>query len=738
MRNQALGWFPVWLFVLSSSLMGAPSSVRYEPGVKTWLLDAGDSTYVMGVNERGELQSVYWGPSIKRVDDFAPVQSERAHASFDLSTTTTPQEYPGWGAGLFSEPALKATFGNGNREVILHYVKHEIHGNTLIIQLKDVGSALTVSLNYEVYPDLPVIRRSAHIENATNEPIVIESAQSAAWTLPAADDYEMHYLTGAWGREWQYRSEPLKIGTRVLESRRGSTGDEVNPWFAISQNAGKEENGSVWFGALGWSGSWKITVEHLSVSNLVRITGGYNTFDFEYSLAAGESLDTPDFYGGYTGKGIGSASRYLHTFERNYILPRGAHRRVRPVLYNSWEATQFNVNEAGQLALAERAAKLGVERFVIDDGWFGERNNDKAGLGDWWVNKQKFPHGLKPVIDRVHSLGMDFGIWVEPEMVNPDSELYRKHPDWVMNFPGRERVQARNQLVLNLAREDVKNYVFATLDKLVSENDIAFLKWDYNRNWSEPGWPEAPLADQKKIWVKYVWNLYDIIDQLRAKHPNLEIESCSGGGGRVDLGILRRTEEVWPSDNTDAFDRLSIQYGFTHAYTPDVMMDWVTDSPNGFDRRAIPLKFRFLVAMNGALGIGGDLNRWTDQDNALATKLTAYYKQIRNTVQQGELYRLFFSGDDNQVANEYISQDGREIALFAFLGAQHLGLDYPVVHLRGLDEQALYRLVPLDQDHLTTKAEILSGAYLMNHGVSLRLQGDYDSTAIVFKKITAK
>jgi alpha-galactosidase len=396
------------------------------------------------------------------------------------------------------------------------------------------------------------------------------------------------------------------------------------------------------------------------------------------------------------------------------------------------------VNEAGQIALAERAAKLGVERFVIDDGWFGERNNDKAGLGDWWVNQQKFPHGLKPVIDRVHSLGMDFGIWVEPEMVNPDSELYRQHPDWVMNFPGRARVEARNQLVLNLAREDVKNYVFTTLDRLVTENDIAFLKWDYNRNWSDPGWPEAPLADQKKIWVKYVLNLYDIIDQLRAKHPNLEIESCSGGGGRVDLGILRRTEEVWPSDNTDALDRLSIQYGFTHAYTPEVMMAWVTDSPNGYDHRAIPLKFRFLVAMNGSLGIGGNLNRWTDQDNELATKLTAYYKQIRKTVQQGELYRLFFSREDNRVANEYVSQDGQEIVLFAFLGAQHLGLDYPVIHLRGLDERAVYRLLPLDQDHLITKAETLSGAYLMHHGVSLELQGDYDSTAIVFKKTTAK
>ncbi len=726
----------VCLLLLLAPLLPAASSIHYEPATKIWVLQAGDSSYIAGVNERGELQSVYWGPRIERTEDFSAVHSARGHASFDLSTNTTPQEYPGWGAGLFSQPALKITFPNGNREVVLHYLRHEIRGNTLAIELKDAGSDVTVSLEYEVYPDLPVIRRSTHIRNGTNQRIVIESAQSAAWTLPIANDYELHYLTGAWAQEWQYRSEPLETGTRVLESRRGSTGDEMNPWFAISRKNTTENSGPVWFGALGWSGSWKITVERISVSNLVRITGGYNTFDFAYPLEPGQTLDTPSFYAGYAGQGIGNASQTLHKFERNYIFPKGAERRLRPVLYNSWEATEFNVNEAGQIALAERAAKLGVERFVIDDGWFGERTNDRGGLGDWWVNKKKFPHGLKPVIDRVHSLGMDFGIWVEPEMVNPDSQLYRKHPDWVMNFPGRPRTEARNQLVLNLAREDVKQYVFDVLDKLVSENDIAFLKWDYNRNWSEPGWPEAPLSDQKKIWVQYVWNLYDIMDRLRAKHPNLEIESCSGGGGRVDLGILRRAEEVWPSDNTDALDRLSIQYGFTQAYPPGIMMAWVTDSPNGYDHRAIPLKYRFLVAMNGSLGIGGDLNRWSDEDNALAKKLTEYYKQIRQTIQRGDLYRLLFSPEGNQVANEYVSQSGDEVVLFAFLGEQHLSADFPVIRLRGLVEGATYRLVPLDPDHVIGKQDTYSGAYLMYHGVSLNLHGDYDCTAVVLKKIS--
>ena len=398
--------------------------------------------------------------------------------------------------------------------------------------------------------------------------------------MPKGEGYGWHYLTGHWGAEWQLHSEPLQTGARVIESRRGSTSHQANPWFAIDRpQQTTEESGPVWFGALGWSGSWRITVEQTAMQQ-VRVTGGFNPFDFGYRLKPGEQLETPPFYAGFTNGGLGEASRILHRFERQSILPGGEKAPLRPVLYNSWEATEFDVSEAGQIALAEKAAKLGMERFVIDDGWFGQRKDDHAGLGDWYVNQQKFPHGLKPVIDRVHALGMDFGIWVEPEMVNPNSDLYRKHPEWAMNFPGRPRTEGRNQLLLNLARDDVKEYVFNWLDQLVSNNDIAFLKWDYNRNWAEAGWDAVPVEDQKKIYVAYVHNLYDILDRLRAKHPKLEIESCSGGGGRVDLGILRRVDQVWTSDNTDALDRLTLQDGFTQAYTPGIMMAWVTDVPS--------------------------------------------------------------------------------------------------------------------------------------------------------------
>jgi alpha-galactosidase len=617
---------------------------------------------------------------------------------------------------------------------VLHYVDQQLKNDNLEITLTDEVSPLLVHLHYRVYADSGIIERSARIENHTSDAVTLESVQSAAWTLPPDRDYRLHYLTGRWAGEWQLQREKLQIGKRVIESRRGSTGVEANPWFAIDRIGETDEShGPVWFGDLGWSGSWRFTIERTS-SDQCRVVGGFNPFDFNYRLAPGESLETPPFFAGFTDAGLGEASRMLHRFQLEHVLPGSPHSRLRPVLYNSWEATEFNVNETGQMALAEKASRLGVERFVVDDGWFGQRNNDHAGLGDWYVNPQKFPHGLKPLIDRVHSLGMDFGLWVEPEMVNPDSDLYRKHPDWVMNFPGRPRIEGRNQLVLNLARDDVKEYVFNWLDRLVTDNDIALLKWDYNRNWSEPGWPEAPLADQKKIWVRYVQNLYEIIDRLRSKHPRLEIEGCSGGGARVDLGMLHRVDQIWPSDNTDPLDRLTIQYGFTEAYTPHVMMAWVTDVPNGINGRVTPLAFRFLVAMTGSLGIGGNLNKWTDDEIAVANKMISLYKQIRATVQDGKLYRLSSPMASDFSAMQYISRDNQQAVVFAFLHSQQFGRSVPVLHLAGLAEDAIYSVTTMN-DKLQEQTQKLSGAYLMHHGIQLRLRGDYDATAIKFDRV---
>jgi len=562
--------------------------------------------------------------------------------------------------------------------------------------------------------------------------VTIEQAAAAAWALPSAH-YTLNTLSGRWAGEWTLTQEELNPGSRVIESRRGSTGHQANPWFAIQAGPANEDHGEVWFGALGWSGSWRITVERDQLDE-VRVTGGFNPFDFGYVLHPGERLETPVFYGGYSADGLGGASRVLHSFELHNILPHGAGAapKPRPVIYNSWEATEFNVTEAGQIALAEKAAALGVDRFVMDDGWFGQRKDDHAGLGDWYVNPEKFPHGLKPLIDRVHALGMDFGLWVEPEMVNPDSDLYRKHPDWVLNFPGRPRMEQRNQLVLNLARADVRDYVLGFLDKLLNENDISFLKWDYNRNWSEPGWDQLPAAEQKKVYVEFTRNLYGILAELRRKHPSVEIESCSGGGGRVDLGILRYVDEVWPSDNTDPFDRLSIQDGFSYAYTPQIMMAWVTDSPHWFNKRSTSLSYRMLSSMQGSLGIGADISKWSAEDAALVKRLIAAYHEVQATIVQGDLYRLISPRNGSEFsATQTVRADKSQSLVFAFVHSTQEGRGFPILKLKGLDPTARYALTPIEGKAAARSPAVASGAWWMNHGLEMdeNFRGDFQAAA---------
>jgi len=712
------------------------AQVRFLPAKKLWVLETDRSSYVLGVNEENCLQNVYWGKKLLRDDDLAPVHTAPEHASFDSRETMSNEEYPGWGGLRYNEPSLKVTLADGTRDLVLNYVSHEVRGGQLEIHTKDIRYALSVDLLYRVYPRAGIVEKHAVVRNQTAQPVVVESAQSGVWYVPAGEGYRLSYLTGRWAGETQLRREPVEPGRKVLDSRRGNTSHFLNPWFALDGGPGQtpadEEHGRVWFGAIGWSGNWKLVVEETPAQQ-VRVTGGFNDFDFGYLLKPGESLETPAFYGGFTDQGFGESSRMMHAFEREEILPDRAAPHPRPVLYNSWEATTFNVNEAGQKELADKAAKIGVELFVMDDGWFGQRNDDHAGLGDWTVNPQKFPNGLKGLIGYVNGLGMKFGLWVEPEMVNPNSDLYRAHPDWAMHFNDRPRSEARNQLILNMARDDVREHIFGVLDKLVSENHIEFLKWDMNRHFGEPGWPEAPVAEQKQLWVKYVDNVYNIIDRLRAGHPGLEIESCSGGGGRVDLGILKRVDEVWTSDNTEAFDRLRIQEGFTNAYAPKVMMAWVTDVPN-LNGRSTPLQYRFLVAMQGSLGIGSNLNHWKDADFELAARMVAYDKQIRGTVQQGNLYRLFSPREGDFTANQYVAQDGKQVVLFGFLRSQQYLHPAPVVYLRGLDESAVYKLMSIDHK-LADRLETASGSYLMNHGIQLRMGGDYDSTLLILERL---
>jgi alpha-galactosidase len=712
-----------------ASAQPALAAIRFDATTNVFRIDAAQSTYVLGINENGQVQTLYWGERLAASDHFPAAKAMPGASSFDLPVTTTPQEFVGWGGGLFVEPDLKIMFPDGNRDLVLKYVSHRIEADNLSIVMKDISREVFVTLDYQADAETGILRRSAHIENRTNAPFTIEQVAAATWNLPRGTDYRLRYLTGRWAAEWNVQEQPIRPGKTVLESRRGTTSAQNNPWFAIDHTTTDQDEGSVWFGALGWSGSWQIAIEQDTLQQ-IRVTGGPNAFDFGYLLKPGDTFTTPTFYGGYSDHGIGGASRLMHRFEVDSVLPHQPTPKLRPVLYNSWEATGFNVDEAGQMRLAEKAASIGVERFVMDDGWFGQRKTDHAGLGDWYVNPQKFPHGLKPLIDKVHSLNMDFGLWVEPEMVNPDSALYRTHPDWVLNFPGRPHTEARNQLVLNLARPDVRAYVFGFLDKLLNGNDIAFLKWDYNRNWSEPGWPAVAPDAQKNVYVDFIRNFYSILSELRHRHPNVEIESCSGGGSRVDLGVMQYTDEVWPSDNTDAYDRLLIQNGFTYAYTPAVMMAWVTDSPTWVNQRSLSLEYRFLSSMQGSLGIGANLNEWSPANFETAKQMIAEYKSIRETVQRGALYRLITPEHDNeQSVTETVSRDGKQAVTFAFLHSSHELYPFPRIFLRGLDESAIYHANAFAGQFARDTPTQASGSYWMHHGVDVELRGDFQALA---------
>ncbi|HUN24638.1 MAG TPA: alpha-galactosidase, partial [Anaerolineales bacterium] len=512
--------------------------------------------------------------------------------------------------------------------------------------------------------------------------------------------------SGTWAREFTPSREKLGIGARVLESRTLQTSHYANPFFILNRpGQAWEAHGTVYFGALAYSGSWQMVLEQLPTWD-VRVHAGWNPQDDKIALPAGESLKTPALVCGVCPDGWGGASRRLHSFTRERVLPKTAN-ELRPVLYNSWEATYFDLNFTGQLALAQKAAQMGVELFCLDDGWFGQRNSDRAGLGDWFVRPSAFPDGLEKLVAEIHRLGMRFGLWVEPEMVNPDSDLYRAHPDWVLHFPGAPRTESRNQLVLDLGRSEVREYLFHLLDNLVRHYAVSFFKWDMNRLASEPG----SVAGQA-IWRAHTAGVYEIMDRLRSNHPELEIQSCSGGGGRVDLGILARTEQVWASDNTDALDRTRIQEGFSLAYPARVMEAWVTHEMNHQTLRVLPLALRFDVAMRGALGIGSNLNELSDYELSEYANYIAFYKKIRHVVQMGNLYRLERLEEFGASAIEYVLPDGSE-AVFSLVVREHqIGSYRPAPILVGLQPHSRYTLWDVQQ-----KLGVWSGYELMTQGL---------------------
>jgi len=695
-------------------------AIRVSEGKQIFSVDTCGMSYVFALDVTGLLRHLYWGKKLNNPEEFI-IHPVPEISSNDLPVDQTWEEYTPWGGLRFKESSLKATFSDGVRDVVLKYDGYSVEGDHLVIRMKDACYPLKVDLHYRAWPESDLIERWVVLTNTGTDPILLENVQSGEFNLPGTG-YHLTNVSGHWGVEQQTFREPMLPGKKILESRRGTTGHNHSPYFVMDKSA-DDDQGEVWFGVLAYSGNFRITVE-ATPYHTTRIQAGINNFDFSWKLKGGETFQTPSVFAGYTTGGFGEMSRTLHRFARTNILPAGFRDKIRPVLYNSWEATAFDIDCESQMKLAEMAAEMGVEQFVIDDGWFGARNTDKAGLGDWFINKQKFPDGLTPLINKVKSLGMEFGIWIEPEMVNPDSDLYRNHPDWCFHFPTRERTPSRKQLVLNMTRPEVQEYLFSVLNDLLSQNDIDFVKWDMNRPISEPGADNLDSDDRKSVWHRYSLAVMNLCDRLRQQHPAVSIEACASGGGRVDWGSLSHFDQVWTSDNTEAPDRILIQEGFSLIYPAKAMRAWVTDSPYYVSKKVIPLEFRIHVPMSGSLGIGGNLPHWTPEMRALAKEQVTLYKSIRHIIQEGDLYRLnsLRKGDGFQ-ALQYVKDQKESVVFFYLLGNSLLKTVFHL-NLKGLHPEKRYKLT-VDGNEL-----VKSGDYLMYVGFDLKVQGDYQSRVI--------
>lgn len=679
---------------------------------RIFVLETENTHYVFGIDPAGYNRHLHWGAKCDPADyAFTKIGDENSnHSMLDEYR----QELTPFGSTVYRTCDLKAQFADGCREVALRYTGYRLEDDTLRVAFEDAYYPLQVRLGYRVYSGLDIIKRWVEVENTGSAPISFERLFSAGFSLPGMDPYTFENTNGAWGGEFLPCRTVLDGGNLVYESHRGASNHNQSPYF-IAHRGATETRGAVYFGSLAYSGNFKV-IAGRDLYGITRVSLGMNDFDFSHTLEPGAHWETPPVYCGKT-EGLGEMSRQMNRFCLEHLLPSGFRAEPLPVLYNSWEATEFNVNVADQTRLAEIAAKIGVELFVMDDGWFGARNNDRAGLGDWFVNPEKFPGGLDELIGNVNALGMDFGLWVEPEMVNPDSDLYRAHPDWTYHFPHRHADELRHQLVLNMTRSDVQAYILDCLDRLLTDHNIRYIKWDMNRPFSQVG--AENLADPKMYSYLHTMAVYRIVDELKRRHPGVQFESCASGGGRCDLGAISHFDQVWTSDNTDGIDRMTIQKGYSMLHPIKTMRAWVTDIAG--INKPCSLDFRFHIAMQGALGLGGNLEKYSPEELEICRRNVALYKEIRPLVQFGDLYRILDADRDEVLCNQYVSRDKMQAVLF--LSARGTRFFKKKMNLRfaGLAPDRAYAFT------LDGVAYKKGGAFLMEVGLPVYVRGaDYN------------
>lgn len=670
---------------------------------------------------------------------------------------TETEAYPAFGNGNAGETALQATHFDGNRTTVLRYTGHKTipDGEVIrtVVTLRDAHYPLTVCLTYQAYRTSDVITARATIHNEEPGDVLLENFASATLGFPAANYYLSHFY-GAWAMEQQMLTEALTSGVKVIDSKKGvRTCQSESPSFILSKGGGPDERrGEVVLGALAWSGNYKLSFQ---VDNLGRLTlvAGMNNYESAYRLQTDESLETPELIFSYSASGVGQASRNFHAWARNGGIRGGD--VVRPVVLNSWEGAYFKFDEKVIRSMMDDAVSMGVEMFVLDDGWFGNkypRDNDGQGLGDWQVNRRKLPGGLDALIGYAHKKGLRFGLWVEPEMVNPKSELAQKHPEWIVMSPNREPLLWRNQLILDLSNPDVQEFVYQVVADLLRRHPgIEYIKWDANRHVENFGSSYLNAGDQSRLWIDYVHGLYNVYGRLAADFPEVLMNACSSGGGRSDLGAMHFHHEFWPSDNTDALSRVKINWGYSYFFPAQSIASHVSQSPNHQTHHITPIKFRFDVSMAQRLGLELQPALLTAEELEWTRRGVKTYKRIRDLVQFGDLYRLVSPYDEDRSALMYVDAAKIRAVMFAYVTAFHNRENFPMIRLDGLDPAKKYRvseLMPAEtpgkqngkpivrqRKAFAADGEVFSGDFLMKYGMRVKIRFTYDSAVFLVEEV---
>jgi alpha-galactosidase len=716
-------------------------SIVYNGDMKTFCLSGGDVSYVLHVDGDGHLMNLYWG---KRVPDGAVVPALENYpggASFDLPASHLPWEIPTRGRGWYGTPAVGAVNAAGDDVVDLTYVSHEImpgkkkleglpatyveddgEADTLEITLKDALTGLVVKACYAVYAASGAITRSMILENSGAEAIDVTGLMAASAPL-YGNEYDIIHLKGGWAKERRVVRTALGEGDYRIFSQRGASGHEENPFVALCDRSATEFQGRVWALNFVYSGSF---LAGAAVDNLdnSRMYMGMNPETFRWRLEAGEKFQSPEAVMVFTDSGFNGMSHIFHGLYRTRLV-RGQWRdRVRPVLINNWEGTYFDFNEEKILEIARRAKDIGVELFVLDDGWFGKRNKDNCSLGDWVVNTQKLPNGINGLADKINELGMKFGLWFEPEMVSPDSDLYRAHPDWCLHVDGRSRTEARQQLILDLSRSEVQDYVIGAVSAVLDSARIGYVKWDMNRNMTEHFSAGREPGRQLETQHRYMLGLYRVLEEITSRFPEVLFESCSGGGGRFDAGMLYYMPQTWTSDDTDAVERLAIQYGTSMVYPASAMGAHVSAVPNHQTGRVASMRMRGDVALGGNFGFELDLSKLSDEDTAVARQLVEDVKKVRGLTQKGAFTRLMSPFEGQYTAWQFAAEDEALLCVYRVLTRPNTA---PIrVRMQGLDEAACYA----DDD-----GNVYSGAVLVHMGMWIKLDGDFSSRVVHLSRV---